>query len=126
MTEYVYYQPSKHKDGDCVVRAVCKATDMEWFDVYDELCRIGRKLQRMPNSDKTYKKMLVDRGFEYCGLKMEKGSKRLTVKEFARKHKKGTYVLRVAGHVVTVVNGKYYDIFDSGDYCVYSYFWKNE
>ena len=40
---YKYYNP--HPDGlntgDCVVRAIMKATGMDWHDVYSQLCVWG-------------------------------------------------------------------------------------
>lgn len=53
------------------------------------------------------------------GFVIKKGNKRPTVAGFATEHKKkkkkGAYILKVANHVVAVVDGIYYDTWDSGD-----------
>jgi hypothetical protein len=124
---YKYYQPNKKdlKDeyGDCVIRSLTKALNMEWLQVFEELLPYARELQCMPNGKPCYEKYLTDKGFAYVGISNAKGSKRPTVDEFAKKHKSGVYVLRVAHHLVTVVDGIYYDTWDSGEKSMYGY-WK--
>ena len=44
------------------------------------------------------------------------------VKDFARNNPIGTYVLGTGSHVVTVINGDWYDAWDSGDE-IPIYFW---
>ena len=38
-----------------------------------------------------------------------------TVKDFAREHNRGTYIVATNNHVVAVIDGDYYDTFDGGD-----------
>ena len=125
---YKYYQPNKKdlKDnyGDCVIRPLTKVLDMEWLKVFDSLLPYARELQCMPNGKPCYEKFLKDNGFSYVGISNKKGSKRPTVDRFAKDHKTGTYVLRVANHVVAVVNGYYYDTWDSGEKSLYGYWEK--
>ena len=120
---YKYYQPNQKckKACDCVIRALTKACDAKWEDVYTRLCTIGLFMGDVPDAPDVYRKLLADEGFEIHTIKVTKGSKRPTVKSFAKEHKKGTYVLEVANHVVTVVDGDYYDIWDCGDKCLYRY-----
>ena len=49
---------------------------------------------------------------------------RCTVKEFAVANPCGTFILKVHGHVVTLVDGLYYDSWDSGDKKVTMYYQK--
>ena len=96
-----------------------------WTEVYDDLCKIGREICDMPNDKATYKKYLLLNGFKYVSYKPEYGSSRPTVDNFSKHHNDGkVYVLSLAHHLVTSVDGNYYDIFDSGSYCVYSWFEK--
>lgn len=48
-----------------------------------------------------------------------------TVRDFCREHPYGTYLLALGTHVVAVKNGNYYDIWDSGNEQIKSY-WKRE
>lgn len=124
---YKYYQPNvkdlRDKYGDCVIRSLTKALDKQWLEVFEDLLPYARELQCMPNGKFCYEKYLTNNGFTYTGISNKKGSKRPTVKSFTKEHKDGTYVLIVANHIVTVVDGCYYDTWDSGDCCLYGY-WK--
>lgn len=125
---YKYYQPNKKdlkdKYGDCVIRALTKALDMKWLEVFDELLPLARELQCMPNGKSTYEVYLKNKGFTYIGISNKKGSKRPTVKSFTKDHKEGTYFLILANHVVTVKDGIYYDTWDCDDCCLYGYWEK--
>ena len=80
----------------------------------------------MPNSKTCYGRYLKDNGFEYHGISNKKGSKRPTVESFTKEHKAGTFFLKVANHVVSVVDGTYYDTWDSGQCCLYGYYEKEK
>lgn len=122
---YKYYQPNKKdlkdKYGDCVIRALTKAMNKEWLEVFEELLPYARQLQCMPSEKLCYETYLKANGFEYVGISNKKGSKRPTVDRFAKDHKQGTYVLNVANHIVAVVDGIYYDKWDCGECCLYGY-----
>ena len=114
--------PTKKTDrGDCVVRALSIATERTWDDIFKELCEIGFKLKSMPNDKQTYEEFLKENGFEYRKLSIKRGSKRPRVNEFAKKNKDKVCVLNVANHLVTSKDGKFYDTWDSGECCMYSY-----
>lgn len=125
---YKYYQPNKLdlKDqyGDCVIRALSKVLDKDWLATFDDIIPYARELQGMPNSKHVYTAYLQANGFEYHGISNKKGTKRPTVDSFAKDHKTGTYFVRVANHVVAVVDGVYYDTWDSGDCSMYGYWEK--
>lgn len=121
-----YYNPNplKKETGDCVVRSICKATGYEWDDVYKGLFEIAFELKVMPNDDEAWKAYLIKEGFIYHPIKVTKGSKRPTVASFTKDNKAGTYVLRVANHMVTCQDGFYYDLWDSGTCSMYGYWEK--
>lgn len=127
-TRYKYYQPNKKdiKDdyGDCVIRALTKAMEKDWLTVFEQLIPYAREKQCMPNGKPAYEEYLKDNGFEYKGISNAKGSKRPTVQEFALHHKEGTFVLRVAHHLVACVDGIFYDTWDSGQKSLYGYWGK--
>lgn len=125
---YQYYQPNKMdlKDqyGDCVIRALTKAMDLEWLEVFDQMQPLSRELQVPFNCKPCYEKYITSKSFSYVGVSNKKGSKRPTVKQFANQHREGVYILRVAHHLVTVVDGIYYDTWDSGHKSLYGYWIK--
>lgn len=127
---YKYFQPNrldiKDEYGDCVIRALCKALNKDWVDTFKLMIPYEIKYQCpiscMPL--KLYKETLKDLGFEYIGISNKKGQKRPMVKEFAEKHKKGIYILSLANHWATCVDGVYYDSWNCGNKCLYGYFEK--
>lgn len=121
-----YYNPNplKKETGDCVVRALCKATGKDWDTIYRELYEIGRELKIMPNSKEAWKTYLRRHRFIEHKVSNKKGTKRPKVQEFARSHRTGTFVLSVANHVVTCEDGYYYDLDDFGKSSLYSYWEK--
>ena len=126
---YEYYQPNKMdiKDeyGDCTIRALSKVLNITWLEAFDLTIPYCRKYQ-IPNifftSCKIKREVMKDLGFAYAGISNKKGTKRPTVEEFAKTHKKGTYILNVANHEVACVDGKYYDTWDSGYKSLYGYY----
>lgn len=130
MKRYKYYQPNKKdikdRQGDCVVRALTKVMNKTWLEVFNELIPYAIEIQCMPNSKTCYESYLKDNGFEYHGISNRKGSKRPTVESFTKEHKTGIFFLNVANHVVSVVDGIYYDTWDSGQCCLYGYYEKEK
>ena len=47
---------------------------------------------------------------------------RITIKQFCLANPKGVYTIGTGTHAVTVIDGNYYDIWDSGDEKVLYYF----
>lgn len=125
---FCFYNPNPSKAtkvNDCVVRALSLATDTDWLETYDHLNQLGRLLYRMPNEQDTYSTFLMSSGFRRVTISApQKGSKRITVHQFAAAHPTGSYVLRLSHHLVTVKNGLYHDTWDCGDKAVYTYWEK--
>lgn len=128
---YKYYQPNdkdvKDQYGDCTIRALSKVLGLSWIETFDLTIPFCREYQtpNIFNVDvKTERDILDKLGFTYYGISNKKGSKRPTVAGFAKEHKKGTYILNVANHVVAVVDGIYYDTWDSGYKSLYGYYEK--
>lgn len=117
--------PKGWKTGDCVVRALTTATDLEWLEVYDTLCEIGRKKCRMPNDKIVYEKFLQDQGFINCKMPRHADNSRYTVKELVDEIGEGNIlVMNVAHHVTVSVGGTLVDLWDCGSKSVGNYFKK--
>lgn len=128
---FCYYQPNdkdiKDKVGDCQVRAFTKALNLTWLEAFDLTIPICRELQTYTIFDSDLRKTkeaMKKLGFIYTGISNKKGTIRPTVDEFAKNHPNGTYIVTVAHHVVAVVDGKYYDTWDSGGKCMYGFYTK--
>ena len=120
--------------GDCVIRAISTALGYNWFMVHDELSFLSRQMADMPSSNRVWKEYLKRNGF------VEKQIENtcpncMSVEEFARRHKKGRFILSTCSvasanniivtgtHVVAVIDGDYYDTWDSGADVPLSYFY---
>ena len=125
MNNYVKYNPNEKQKhaGDCVIRALCKALNKTWLEVFDLLVNEARKQQRIISEKEVYEQILFEHGFIYNKISNKKGSKRPRVFEKA-KESTTPIVMNVANHIVTAENGKYYDIWDSGNRCLYGYYTK--
>lgn len=112
----------QHKEvPDCVVRALCIALNRTWLDIYDDLCRLGRAEANMPSADTVWGKYLYRMGFSPFVLPRH-CPKCLTIKSFCRMFPIGTYIIGTGSHAVAIIDGDYYDSWDSGNE-VASYFW---
>jgi hypothetical protein len=120
---YVYFNPNPEKKsvGDCVIRSICKVTDMNWLDVFDLICNRARSMHDMPSANAVWSSVLNDLGFKryaipnscpYC----------YTIEDFCYDHPHGSYVLSTGTHAVGVKNGHYFDSWDSGSEIPIYYF----
>ena len=121
---YVFYNPNHgNRVGDCTVRAVSKALDTNWENAYIGLAAEGIQLHDMPSSNTVWGLYLLKNGFRQ---KMVDSicPDCISVSDFAEEHPEGTFVLATPNHVVTIVNGDWFDSWDSSDETVLYYFEK--
>ena len=114
MSLYKEYNPNPHHSrvGDCVVRAISKATGKTWHQTYAALAAYGLHCKDMPSANHVWGLYLREMGFDRYLI--EDDNDDYTVEDFCRDHPKGTYILAIDGHVVCAVDGFYYDSWDSG------------
>lgn len=99
---------------DCVVRAICIATDRSWDDVYAQLCLQGYIMKNMPSVNKVWGAYLSSIGFVNEPIYAD-CLDCYTIKDFCRDNQEGIYILATGSHVVCSIDGNYYDTWDSGD-----------
>lgn len=131
MKRFQYYQPNKKdlKDqyADCTIRALSKALNVTWIEAFDLMMEECRKEQCVTifSLPLPIRKRIMDSwGFDYQGVSVANGKRRPTIAEFAKAHPTGTFICNVAGHEVAIVDGMYYDTWDSGYKPMYGYFIK--
>lgn len=120
---FIQYNPNpkNHRVGDCVIRACCKALDDGWEQVYMDICLKGFSMADMPSSNAVWGAYLKSRGFTRQFLE-DTCPECYTLREFCMDHSRGLYVVQTGNHVVTVLDGNYFDTWDSGDE-IPIYFW---
>ncbi len=110
--------------GDCVVRALSIAQNKSWSETYIDVCIHGFLLCDMPTSNHVWGDYLKSQGYTSFVIP-DTFPNCYTVKDFCGEHFKGTYILGTGTHVLTVIDGDYYDSWDSGDECPV-YYWQKE
>ena len=116
--------PDKALVGDCTIRAISKAIGKPWDDTYIYLAVQGFKMKDMPSSNRVWGEFLYANGFRRFIIP-DSCPNCYTIKDFCEDHKDGKYVLATGTHVVCVVDGNYYDSWDSGDE-IPIYYWRKE
>lgn len=114
---YVYYNPNpvgRTTAIDCSVRALSKVLHISWDDAYDQLSEAAKQMGDMPSNNAVFAAVMRKNGFfkenlpNFC-------PDCYGVSDFARNNPIGTYVLGTGSHMVAVVNGDWFDTWNSGD-----------
>lgn len=123
---YVNYNPNPDNKtvGDCTVRAISLAMGLDWDDTHTDLCMVSHYLHDMPSSNVVWGEYLYLNGFRRHIIPNTCPAC-YTVRQFTYDYPKGTYVLATGSHVVTVIDGDYYDTWDSGSE-IPIYYWRKE
>lgn len=117
--------PKRKSVGDCVIRAICVATDKEWDEVFLELMLKAFDMKDMPMANNVWGSYLTDLGFTR-EIIPNTCPECFTVKDFLVNYPQGTFVIGTGTHAVAVKDGQYYDTWDSGDEVPLYYFKKGE
>lgn len=120
MYVYANVNPSMRNTDDCLIRTIAIIFGISWEQAYTDLCNYGMLIHDMPNKDSTLSLYLRERGF--VKQIMPNCPACYTIREFAKEHPVGEYIVLTSNHTVPVIDGDYYDTADSGDEIV-SYYW---
>lgn len=123
---YVNYNPNPVRKlvGDCVIRAIAKATNKDWEDVYLDIMVQGFSMHDMPSSNDVWGTYLANNGFRRYIIP-DTCPDCYTVNQFVMDNPYLTGILATGTHVIAVENGNYYDTWDSG-FEVPIYYWRKE
>lgn len=114
--------PINKRVGDCTVRAISKALGQSWEQTYVEIFLQGFMMYDMPSANAVWGAYLRKKGFSRSAV-IDNGLDYYTVSDFCRDNPNGTYILALSGHVIAVIDGDYYDTWDSGEE-IPVYYWK--
>lgn len=124
MYKYFNPNPAGRMVGDCSVRAVAKALDIDWEEAYARIASDGFLMADMPSSNAVWSAVLRQAGFSRYAIP-NTCTDCYTAEEFARDHPRGVYVLGFGNHVATVKDGDLYDSWDSSRE-IPQYYWHKE
>ena len=106
--------PTGRMVGDCAVRAISKALDIDWENAFAMIAANGYAMGDMPSSDSVWGAVLRQNGF-YRQSIPNSCPECYTAADFARDNPRGVFVLGFGGHVATIVDGDIYDSWDSSN-----------
>lgn len=123
---YVYFNPNPagKRVGDCVIRAICKLTRQNWHTVYWNIAEQGARLFDMPSSNNVWASYLRELGYRRFAI-ADNCPDCYSVRDFCIDYPNGRFLLATGSHVVTVIDGNYYDAWDSGSE-IPVFFWTKE
>lgn len=114
--------PQGNYTGDCVVRAISIAMDNTWYETYVDLCLQGLAMADMPSSNRVWAEYLKKKGWTRHTVPDDCPGC-YTIRDFSGEFFKGRYLVGTGSHLVAVIQGSYYDSWDSGDESALTY-WK--
>lgn len=120
---YINYNPNPYglSVGDCVIRAISKVTGLDWKHTYVELMIQGYAMGDMPSANRVWSQFLNKIGYEKK-LLPRNCPDCYRVKDFCYNNPYGNFIVATGDHVVAVINGNYYDAWDSGNEILSYYF----
>lgn len=111
--------PKGVKTTDCVVRAISTATNSDYVEVRRELNRKKKELGFSSYKDTQFLyEYLI--GYPRLIFKPVKGEPRIKSSDFTELHPKGTYILKMAGHITARIDGVILDTWDCSYRSVYT------
>ncbi len=125
---FIYYNPNpvSANSGDCAVRAIAKALNVDWEKAYAMIAVNGFRMGNVMSADVVWGSVLRMHGF-YKETLPNTCPDCYTAADFCRDHPSGTFVLGFGGHVATVVDGDLYDSWNSlGETVIYYWYRKDE
>lgn len=111
--------------GDCVIRAIAKATNQSWEKTYIDIVAKGLSMHDMPSANRVWDAYLRECGFMRAVIP-DSCPDCYTIRDFTHDNPRGIFILGTGTHVVAVIDGNYYDTWDSGDETPIYYFARKE
>lgn len=110
--------------GDCVIRAIAKIEEKDWEVIYILICAYGFLNHDMPAANNVWGSFLLNNGYKRHVIP-DTCPDCYTVQDFCKEYPNGKYILATGTHVVAVIDGDYYDAWDSGKETPI-YYWRKE
>lgn len=123
---YKFYNPNPAGKlvGDCVIRGISRLEEEDWQEVYLGVSLKGLELNDMPSSNSVWGAYLRSKGYKRYSIP-NTCPDCYTVSQFASDNPYGSFLLATGTHVVAVVDGDYYDAWDSGKE-IPVYYWRKD
>lgn len=116
--------PAGRNTGDCAIRAVALALDVDWETAYALIAMNGFLMGDVISSNSVWGAVLRQHGFSRYAVP-NTCPDCYTVGDFADENPRGVYVVGTGNHVVTIKDGVVLDSWDSRNELPV-YYWKKE
>lgn len=123
---FIYHNenPENIQTEDCVIRALALFLEDSWENIYTDLSMQGFNMHSMPSANNVWGRYLKNNGYRRTTIP-DICPDCYTIRDFAIEHPVGKYLVGTGSHVVTVIDGDYYDTWDCGNE-VPIYYWRKE
>lgn len=127
MSRWRFYNPNpaNRNVGDCAVRAVAAALDIDWETAFALIAANAYQMGDMPSSNAVWGSVLRQNGFKRSVIP-NNCPDCYTAEQFAEDRPTGTYVLGFGNHVATVKNGSILDSWDSSSEYPQYFWWRDK
>lgn len=108
------YNPNRlgKRVGDCAVRAVSKALNVDWDTAFTLMVEKAFEMADMPSSNVVWGSVLMDHGFTRHAIP-NTCPDCYTMETFLLEHPRGMYILCTGNHVATAIDGTLFDAWNS-------------
>ena len=112
MWQFYNPNPTGRMVGDCSVRAIARALNIDWETAYARIANNGFLMGDVMSSNSVWGAVLRQEGFSRFAVDTDCPDC-YTAEDFCRDHPEGVFVLGFGDHVATVIDGVLYDSWDS-------------
>lgn len=123
MFVYLNDNPKDVHTGDCVIRAISFLEHQSWRQTMLELTAYSYFMYQIIDDNDVWEAYLIDKGYRRINLP-NTCPDCYTLRKFCELHPYGRYIVCTGEHIIAVIDGDYYDTWDSGDEIVTYYFRK--
>ena len=116
--------PAELSVDDCAIRALCCLEGMSWEDASLGLFIQSYELHDVQTSSNVFNTFLKHRNYIRTQIP-NTCPDCYTVIDFCKDNSQGRYIVATQSHVVAIIDGDYYDTWDSGTEPII-YYWKKE
>ncbi len=127
LRRFEFYNPNPVNPtaGDCVIRAICKATGEDWKTVYAKLSVEGMSKGEWANDNEVWDGYLLSLGYTRQSIP-NTCPNCYTIAQFADDNPTGCYIVATGSHVATIIDSVLYDSYDSSKKVPLYYYTKEQ
>ena len=116
--------PRNRRTGDCVIRAIARASAMSWDAVLTGLFEVALEIKSELAYSHCYERYLKQLGWVKGKQPRKQDGTKYTVAEWCQEHPRQTMIVSVSKHLTCIIDGKCNDIWNCTSKTVLNYWTK--